>query len=151
MSKYEISAHSLSRWGKLKPFSSSPFLLFLSARLTRNWLHFLDSTSRSRYIWSTLPQPRPLFGFHAMQPGLVCHFWAANRTWTMNRDKRKNEFTEQKHITIVYRTSILVTSLNHFDRPWDIEMNITGTLPPTGNLKANLKASPSLFTHAKSA
>ena len=32
-----------------------------------------------------------------------------------------------------------------------IEMNITGTLPPTGNLKPNLKASPSLFTHAKSA
>jgi O-acetyl-ADP-ribose deacetylase (regulator of RNase III) len=30
-------------------------------------------------------------------------------------------------------------------------MNITGTLPPTGNLKPNLKASPSLFTHAKSA
>jgi hypothetical protein len=28
-----------------------------------------------------------------------------------------------------------------------IEMNITGMLPPTGNLKA----SPSLFTHAKSA
>jgi hypothetical protein len=32
-----------------------------------------------------------------------------------------------------------------------IEMNITGTLPPTGNLKPNLKASASLFTHAKSA
>ena len=32
-----------------------------------------------------------------------------------------------------------------------IVMNITGTLPPTGNLKPNLKASPSLFTHAKSA
>jgi hypothetical protein len=32
-----------------------------------------------------------------------------------------------------------------------IEMNITGTLPPTGNLKPNLKASSSLFTHAKSA
>jgi hypothetical protein len=32
-----------------------------------------------------------------------------------------------------------------------IEMNITGTLPPTGNLKPNLKTSPSLFTHAKSA
>jgi hypothetical protein len=32
-----------------------------------------------------------------------------------------------------------------------IEMSITGTLPPTGNLKPNLKASPSLFTHAKSA
>jgi hypothetical protein len=30
-------------------------------------------------------------------------------------------------------------------------MNITGTLPPTGNLKPNLKTSPSLFTHAKSA
>jgi hypothetical protein len=32
-----------------------------------------------------------------------------------------------------------------------IEMNITGTLPPTGNLKPNLKTSASLFTHAKSA
>ena len=32
-----------------------------------------------------------------------------------------------------------------------IEMNITGTLHPTGNLKPNLKAGPSLFTHAKSA
>jgi hypothetical protein len=32
-----------------------------------------------------------------------------------------------------------------------IEMNLTGTLPPTGNLKPDLKASPSLFTHAKSA
>ena len=31
-----------------------------------------------------------------------------------------------------------------------IVMNITGTLPPTGNLKPNLKTSPSLFTHAKS-
>jgi hypothetical protein len=31
-----------------------------------------------------------------------------------------------------------------------IELNITGTLPPAGNLKPNLKASPSLFTHAKS-
>ena len=31
-----------------------------------------------------------------------------------------------------------------------IEMNITGTLHPTRNLKPNLKASPSLFTHAKS-
>jgi hypothetical protein len=30
-----------------------------------------------------------------------------------------------------------------------IEMNITG-IPPTGNLKTNLKAIPSLFTHAKS-
>ena len=30
-------------------------------------------------------------------------------------------------------------------------MNITGTLPPTGNLKPKLKTSPSLFTHAKSA
>ena len=30
-------------------------------------------------------------------------------------------------------------------------MNITGTLPSTGNLKPNLKTSPSLFTHAKSA
>ena len=29
-------------------------------------------------------------------------------------------------------------------------MNITGTLYPTGNLKPNLKASPSLFTRAKS-
>jgi hypothetical protein len=33
----------------------------------------------------------------------------------------------------------------------DIEMNITGMLPPIGNLKPNLKASPSLFTQAKSA
>jgi hypothetical protein len=32
-----------------------------------------------------------------------------------------------------------------------IELNITGTLPSTGNLKSNLKASPSLFTHTKSA
>jgi hypothetical protein len=32
-----------------------------------------------------------------------------------------------------------------------IEMNITGMLTPTGNLKPNLKTSPSLFTHAKSA
>jgi hypothetical protein len=32
-----------------------------------------------------------------------------------------------------------------------IEMNLTGKLPPTGNLKPNLKASSSLFTHAKSA
>ena len=31
-----------------------------------------------------------------------------------------------------------------------IEMNIIGTLPPTGNLKPNFKANPSLFTHAKS-
>jgi hypothetical protein len=30
-------------------------------------------------------------------------------------------------------------------------MNITGTVPSTRNLKPNLKASPSLFTHAKSA
>ena len=30
-------------------------------------------------------------------------------------------------------------------------MNITGTLPSTINLKPNLKTSPSLFTHAKSA
>ena len=30
-------------------------------------------------------------------------------------------------------------------------MNITGTLSRTGNLKPNLKTSPSLFTHAKSA
>jgi hypothetical protein len=29
-------------------------------------------------------------------------------------------------------------------------MNITGTLYPTGNLKPNLKASPSFFTRAKS-
>jgi hypothetical protein len=29
-------------------------------------------------------------------------------------------------------------------------MNVTGTLPPTENLKPNLKASPSLFTHTKS-
>ena len=33
----------------------------------------------------------------------------------------------------------------------NIEMNRTGTLPPTGNMKPNLKASPSLFTHAKNA
>jgi hypothetical protein len=32
-----------------------------------------------------------------------------------------------------------------------IEMNRTGTLPPTANLKPNLKASPSLFTHANNA
>ena len=31
-----------------------------------------------------------------------------------------------------------------------IGINITGTLPPTGNLKPNLKASASLFSHAKS-
>ena len=31
------------------------------------------------------------------------------------------------------------------------ETNITGTLPPTGNLKPNLKASPSLSKHAKTA
>jgi hypothetical protein len=30
-------------------------------------------------------------------------------------------------------------------------MNITGTLPPTGILKPNLKTSPTLFMHAKSA
>jgi hypothetical protein len=32
-----------------------------------------------------------------------------------------------------------------------VDLNRTGMLPPTGNLKANLKAGPSLFTHAKSA
>jgi hypothetical protein len=32
-----------------------------------------------------------------------------------------------------------------------IELNRTGTLPPTRNLKPNLKASPKRFTHAKSA
>jgi hypothetical protein len=31
-----------------------------------------------------------------------------------------------------------------------VEVKITGTLPPTGNLKPNLKASPSLLTHAMS-
>jgi hypothetical protein len=31
-----------------------------------------------------------------------------------------------------------------------IEMNRTGTQPPTGHLKPNWKASPSLFTHGKS-
>jgi hypothetical protein len=38
------AAHSLPRWRKLKKLldvSSSLFLLFLYARLTRNWLHFL--------------------------------------------------------------------------------------------------------------
>jgi hypothetical protein len=55
-SKCEISAHSLQRWRKL--VSSSPFPLFLSARLTRSSLHFLDSSSRSRYLWSSLAMPR---------------------------------------------------------------------------------------------
>jgi hypothetical protein len=32
---------------------------------------------------------------------------------------------------------------------WELR-TVTGTLSPTGNLKPNLKASPSLFTHAKS-
>jgi hypothetical protein len=53
-SKYNISTHSLPRWRKLKELfdvSSSPFLLFLSARLTRSWLHFLDSSSRSSNIY----------------------------------------------------------------------------------------------------
>ena len=52
-SKYEISAHFLPSWRKLKPLldvSSSPFLLFLSARLTESWLHLLDSGSRSRKL-----------------------------------------------------------------------------------------------------
>ena len=43
MSKYEISAHSLPRWRRLKELldvNTSPFLLFLSARLTRSCLHF---------------------------------------------------------------------------------------------------------------
>ena len=56
-SKYEISTHSLPRWRKLKELldaSSSPFLLFLYARLTRNWLHFEQPSSYSRYIWSSL-------------------------------------------------------------------------------------------------
>ena len=60
MPKYEISAHPLSRWRKLKELldvSSSPFLLLLSARLTGSWLHFFDSSSRSRYIWSSLTLP----------------------------------------------------------------------------------------------
>jgi hypothetical protein len=54
MSKYEISALSLPRWRKLKELldvSPSPFLLLFSARLTRNWLHFFNSSSRSRYIY----------------------------------------------------------------------------------------------------
>jgi hypothetical protein len=53
-SKYEISTHSLPRWRKLKELldlSSSPFLLFLYARLTRNWLHFEQPSSYSRYIY----------------------------------------------------------------------------------------------------
>jgi hypothetical protein len=37
------------------------------------------------------------------------------------------------------------------DRLLNIEMNITGTLPPTGILKPNLKTTPSLFMHEKSA
>jgi hypothetical protein len=65
-SKYEISTHSLQRWRKLKELldavrldvSSSPFLLFLYARLTRNWLHFEQPSSYSRYIWSSLPHSR---------------------------------------------------------------------------------------------
>ena len=60
MSKYEISAHPLPRWRKLKELldvSSSPFLLLLSAQLTGSWLHFFDSSSRSRYIWSSLTFP----------------------------------------------------------------------------------------------
>ena len=55
--KYEISTHSLPRWRKLKELldvSSSPFLLFLYARLTRNWLHSEQPSSYSRYIWSSL-------------------------------------------------------------------------------------------------
>ena len=61
MSKYEISAHPLSRWRKLKQLldvSFSPFLLLLSARLTRSWLHFLDSGVLAPvYIWSSLTFP----------------------------------------------------------------------------------------------
>jgi hypothetical protein len=56
-SKYEISTQSLPRWRKLKELldvSSSSFLLFLYARLTRNWLHFEQPSSYSRYIWSSL-------------------------------------------------------------------------------------------------
>jgi hypothetical protein len=46
ISKYEISAHFLPRWPNLKllldvDVSSTPFLLFLSARLTRSWLHYI--------------------------------------------------------------------------------------------------------------
>ena len=61
MSKYEISAHPLPRWRKLKEIldvSSSPFLLFLSARLTRSWLHFLTQVlAPVYYIWSSLILP----------------------------------------------------------------------------------------------
>ena len=56
-SEYEISTHSLPRWRKLKELldvSSSPFLLFLYARLARNRLHFEQPSSYSRYIWSSL-------------------------------------------------------------------------------------------------
>ena len=45
MSKYEILAHSLPRWRKLKALldvSSSPFLLLLTARLTRSSLLGLE-------------------------------------------------------------------------------------------------------------
>ena len=43
------------------------FLLFLSARLTRSWLHCLHSNSRSRYILSSLlaPDTRSSFQFQA--------------------------------------------------------------------------------------
>ena len=56
-SKYKISAYSLPRWlgiGRAIGFHSSPFLLFLSARLAQSWHHFLDSSSRSRRTRSSL-------------------------------------------------------------------------------------------------
>ena len=73
MSKYEISAHSLPRWRKLNELlgvSPSPFLLFLTARLTRSWLHFLDSSSRSRYTWTSLESTTSLLytSFQAQSP-----------------------------------------------------------------------------------
>ena len=36
---------------RLIDVSSTPFVLFLSARLTRSWLQFLVSSSRSLYIY----------------------------------------------------------------------------------------------------
>ena len=60
MPKYEISAHPLSRWRKLKELldvSSSPSLLLLSARLTRSRLHFLTRVLAPVYIWSSLTLP----------------------------------------------------------------------------------------------
>jgi hypothetical protein len=40
------------------------------------------------------------------------------------------------------------TVLRSVVMPDNSEMNITETVPPTGNLKPNLKACPSLFMHA---